>query len=93
MKKRANRSVAGRRKFRLEWEGDADGNGRLYLFGVRSFGEYEEKRKRFRTDAGDVSVYGERLSVETFRSGGVEVAGRITGVSFAPGENHGLAAD
>ena len=86
--------LSARCGFRLEWEGDADGSGRLFLFGVASFGAYEEKRKCFLTDAGKVSVCGERLSVETFRSGGVEVVGRILGVSFTnQREERCLAAD
>ena len=94
MKKRATRPLIRRRGFRMEWEGDEGDSGRLFLFGVRAFGAFEEKRKSFQTDAGSVSVYGERLTVETFRSGGVEVAGRIAGVSFDPGRGgNGLASD
>ena len=94
MKEKGNGRHTARRGFRLEWEGRGDGSGRIYLFGVRSFGAYEEKRKCFRVDAGSVSVYGELLSVQTFRSGAVEVLGRIAGVSFAPGrEDDGFAAD
>ncbi|MBO4284516.1 MAG: hypothetical protein J5958_07850 [Clostridia bacterium] len=94
MKKRAHVTLIRKCGFRVEWEEDTDGSGRLFLFGVASFGAYEEKKKCFLTKAGKVSVYGERLSVETFRSGGVEVVGRIVGVSFAPGqEEHGFAAD
>ena len=68
--------------FRLEWEARAKGDGALYLFGVRSFGEYGERRKTFLTGAGIVSVYGEGLTVQTFRSGCVEVCGTILGVSL-----------
>ena len=94
MKNRLFGGLSAKRGLRLEWEVDADGSGRLFLFGVASFGAYEEKRKCFQTDAGSVSVYGERLSVETFRSGGVEVAGQIAGVSFDPGHRgNGLASD
>ena len=69
------------RGFRLEWDGRASG-GVLYLFGVQSFGEYEEKRKTFVTGTGQVSVYGEGLTVQTYRSGCVEVCGKIFGVSL-----------
>lgn len=67
--------------FRLEWEVKATG-GALYLFGVKSFGEYGEKRKSFLTGAGVVSVYGEGLTAQTFRSGCVEVCGNVLGVSL-----------
>lgn len=83
MKKKGTRN-GGRRGFRLEWEGTKDGNGTLYLFGVDSFGEYEERRKGFLTGAGSVSVIGDNLLIQTFRSGGVEVNGRIRGVTFDP---------
>ena len=79
--------------FRLEWEEKAKGEGVLYLFGVRSFGEYGERRKSFLTGAGNVSVYGEGLSVQTFRSGCVEVCGRILGVSLDREGGDGNASD
>ena len=75
---------ARRSAFRLEWESDRDGVGRLFLFGVASFGRYGESEKRFLTAGGDVAVRGERLSVRTYRSGGVEIIGGILSVSFEP---------
>ncbi|MBP5428576.1 MAG: YabP/YqfC family sporulation protein [Clostridia bacterium] len=83
MKKERGRG-AGRSVFRLEWESDRDGVGRLFLFGVATFGRYGENEKRFLTADGAVSVRGERLSVKTYRSGGVEVCGSIREVSFDP---------
>ncbi len=67
--------------FRVEWESKRNGFDTLYLFGVESFGEYEAKCKRFRTVGAVVAVYGEDLAVLTYRSGCVEVCGRILGVS------------
>ena len=97
MKKSEREAGGARRGFRLEWEENRDGNGRIFLFGVDSFGAYEENRKIFLTSAGIVTVLGERLSVRTFRSGSVEVSGTIGGVSFVPSrgrrEGKDLAAD
>ena len=67
--------------FRVEWESKRNGSDTLYLYGVESFGEYEEKCKRFRTAGEVVAVYGDNLAVLTYRSGCVEVCGRILGVS------------
>ena len=78
--------------FRLEWEGNGR-SGTVYLFGVESFGEYGEKSKTFLTDGGKVTVYGVDLTVETFRSGCVEVAGRIFGVSLDETEGRDHASD
>ena len=90
--KNVRRKPFERRSFRLEWEECRNGEGRIYLFGVISFREYEEKRKRFETPSGCVSVFGERLSVTTYRSGCVEVCGGILGVSFDRAEKKGAAS-
>lgn len=77
--------------FRVEWESKRNGSDTLYLYRVESFGEYEAKCKRFRTAGAVVAVYGEDLAVLTYRSGCVEVCGRILGVSREPvkGETNG----
>ena len=67
MKKSEPKARVRKRAFRLEWEERSGGDGTLYLDGVLSFGEFAEKRKRFLTGVGVVSVFGERLSVLTFR--------------------------
>jgi len=88
MKKRNPKTSVGpirRRRFRLEWSGDPE-DGLLYLFGVDSFGEYAEDRKSFLTGAGKVTVVGKGIRVSTFRSGGVEIRGRIRGVKLDDGE-------
>ena len=74
----------GNGRFRVEWDARKDGSGTLYLYGVKTFGENGERCKRFVTEGALVSVYGEDLSVLTFRSGCVEVCGRILGVSYGP---------
>lgn len=83
-----------RRAFRLEWEGDG-GRGRVYLFGVRSIGEYADRCKRFMTSAGWVSVFGNRLTLSTYRSGCVVISGEILGVSVdgKPKEENRIADD
>ena len=77
------REKGGGRSFRVEWE-VAGSDGRVYLFGVRSFGAYTDDEKRFLTGAGRVAIYGKRLTVSTYRSGCVEVSGTILGVSLDP---------
>ena len=93
MMKSEHERGARRSAFRLEWESDRDGVGRLFLFGVASFGRYGESEKRFLTAGGDVAVRGERLSVRTYRSGGVEVCGSIREVSFDPSVRRGKGND
>ena len=85
MKKREKSERAGgKRGFRLEWEENRNGAGTLYLFGVEQFGDYTDRCKSFQTGAGVLSVSGEGLSVTTFRSGAVEVTGKIRCATFTP---------
>ena len=77
MKKDCKRSGG----FRVECESRRDGSGTLYLYGVVSFGLNEQRCKRFQTAGTVVSVWGDGLSVLTYRSGCVEVCGHILGVS------------
>ena len=89
MKKEKRKGRFPKSAFRLEWEGTSDGFGRLYLFGVESFGEYRTERKCFRFSCGCVFITGRELSVLTYRFGGVEVTGKIAGVTFQPSQKTG----
>ena len=83
MRKKEKTGGGARCGFRLEWESSPEGMGRLYLFGVRSFGEYRDDRKGFLSGAGRVTVKGKGLTVRTYRSGGVELTGVIVGVDLS----------
>ncbi len=85
MKNACSRAAKGG-GFRVEWESKRNGADALYLYGVESFGEYEAKCRRFRTGGEVIAVYGENLAVLTYRSGCVEVCGRILGVSREKGK-------
>lgn len=91
--KRREPTGGTRRIVRVEWEFASDGRGRVYLFGVRSFGDYGNDRTCFQTGAGCVTVSGEELTVRTFCSGGVELTGRIDSVTVTGREGKDRAAD